>query len=145
MINQEPHGPARGHFLNVDLEVQSREDLSLLAAELESRACLLHFQQEPGANFLVVEREDEPSGPGLEATVVDLCTLVETLSPPARALWDRADLRVLDAGFDAVSGSPLAFFSMPPSLLRRVAAIGARLAVTVYPEDEPDASAGGPS
>ena len=145
MTIQEPHGPARGHFLNVDLEVHSREDLSLLAAEFEARACVLHFQQAPGANFLVVEREEEPSGPGLEAALADLCNLVESLSSPARALWDRADLRVLDAGFDAASGSPLAQFSVPPSLLRRLVAVEARLAVTVYPEDEPETSAGGHS
>ncbi|MBL9174761.1 MAG: hypothetical protein JNL10_14585 [Verrucomicrobiales bacterium] len=142
MTTLEPHGPARGHFLNVDLEVHSGEDLSPLAAEFEARACVLHFEQRPGANSLVVEREDEPSGPGLEATLSDLCDLVESLSPPARGLWDRADLRVLDAGFDAAPGRPLAQFSVPPSLLRRVVAVNARIAVTVYPEDEWDASLG---
>jgi hypothetical protein len=130
--------------LNVDLEVHSGEDLSPLAAEFEARACVLHFERSPGANFLVVEREDEPSGPGLEATVTDLCNLVESLSPRARTLWDRADLRVLDAGFDAAPGSPLALFSIPSSILRRVVAIEARLAVTVYPEDIAEAGFRGP-
>lgn len=144
MMMQEPHGPARGHFLNVDLEVHSREDLSLLAGEFEARACVLHFQREAGSSFLAVELEDEPSGTGLEARLVDLCALVETLPPLARALWDRADLRVLDAGFDAVSGSPLAQFSVPPALLQRLAAIRARFAVTVYPQDSPEVGCGHP-
>lgn len=126
----------KGRFLNVDLEVRSREDLSALAAEFETKACVLHFGQEAGRNFLTVEREDESSGEGLEATVRDLCHLVEGLSTISRQLWDGAESRVLDAGFDATSGHPLAWFSVSPDLLRRIAVLNACLAFTMYPDGD---------
>ena len=70
---------APGHFLNVDLEVHSREDLSLLAGEFESPGMRPSLPTGGRLEFLAVELEDEPSGTGLEARLVDLCALVETL------------------------------------------------------------------
>lgn len=84
---------------------------------------------------MIVEREDESSGVGLEATLGDLCDLAESLSPELRNLWDGADSRIFDAGFDAASGHPLAWFAVSPDLLRRIAALNVCLAFTIYPDE----------
>jgi hypothetical protein len=70
-------------------------------------------------------------------TVHALCTLVESLSPKARKLWDAAKRKEFDIGFDACFSSHLANrFTIDAKTLRRVTELGASVAVTFYREDK---------
>ena len=65
---------------------------------------------------------------------------VEALPDELRSSWDRCSLRELDIGYDCGT-HPWGFTqSLPPELLRRVAALDASLRITIYPEREPGAA-----
>jgi 50S ribosomal subunit-associated GTPase HflX len=69
-----------------------------------------------------------------EAAARLLLAQVETLSPIARRCWDKASKRTFDIGVQADMGTR-AFeeVRLTPETLSRIASIGARLQVTVYP------------
>lgn len=133
---------ACGHFLNVDLDIESATDLTGLAAELEKGAVILHAGSTGrGKNMLSVvrlESLDLGAVHGPDAVIHDLCGVIEALSPAGRALWYSATVRQFDVGYDAqpTSGHPAARFVLRPDTIGRIARLGATLAVTVYPPDE---------
>ncbi len=130
---------AVGHFLNVDLDIESAADLRPLAAELEAVCVILHAGTTgSGRNRLSVVRLESlecDSADGPDAVIHDLCRVIEALSPAGRALWYSATVRQFDVGYDAQPGHPAARFVLRPDTIGRVARLGATLAVTVYPPD----------
>jgi hypothetical protein len=124
-------------FLNVDLEIESRGDLSLLVEEFGEDVSVLHYGQIRGLNHLRVE-----SGPGSDGDADDivarLSCLVINLPPEARAVWDACCTRVFDIGYDA-TGPREAFRSeIRNETIQTIAAIGASIVVTIYPPDPSD-------
>lgn len=132
---------ACGHFLNVDLDIESATDLTGLAAELEKGTVILHMGSTgPGKNLLSMvrlESLDCDTAHGPDAVIHDLCGVIEALSPAGRALWYSAKVRQFDVGYDAqpTPGHPAVRFILRPDTIGRVARLGATLAVTVYPPD----------
>ena len=76
-----------GHFLNVDLEIESKADLAPLAAELEPQAAILYSGPASGGFRVALELESlvgRPDPSGANETINELCRLVESLSPAGR-------------------------------------------------------------
>ena len=66
-------------------------------------------------------------------TVAELIAVIDRLSPSARAAWDAASVRDFNVGIQSpASGQPLEL-SLDPSIVRSIAALGARIVLTVYP------------
>jgi hypothetical protein len=132
---------AVGHFLNVDLDIESAADLRPLAAELEAVCVILHASTTwRGRNRLSLVRLESlecDNADGPDAVIHDLCGIIEALSPAGRALWYSATVRQFDVGYDAqpTPGHPAARFILRPDTIGRVARLGATLAMTVYPPD----------
>jgi hypothetical protein len=145
---RDEHGP---HFINVDLEVRGAEDLSALAAALESRSCVLYSGKE-GRRFLV-SIEAHPSQKSPEATIWALLAVIKSLPQAARAFVKRAESRTFNIGYGAGTtltlmyetppgsgvwrpkGSKLRTYeaSLTPKLLRAVADLGGTISTTLYP------------
>jgi hypothetical protein len=121
-------------YLNTDLDLTSSEDLTSLASALESRGVFpLHVTHgEDGlwySTFETVESFTEPDG-----NIAALLDVIESLVPDLRAVWSRCRRREFNIGFDC-GDEPWAFNqALPSELLGRMAAVGASLRWTLYPD-----------
>jgi hypothetical protein len=123
-------------YLNTDLDLTSSDDLTALAAVFESRGLHpLHVTRgEDGLWYATFEIWDQHGEP--EANIAAILEVVESLDEPHRTVWLGCKRREFDVGY--VCGvEPWAFNqSLSCGLLKRMAAIGASLRITLYPGRE---------
>jgi hypothetical protein len=148
----ESDGP---QFIAVDLEIRSREDLTLLAGAFDEKGAFIQFNGRVRGRFLVsVSSNTGFKKPSAEKKIRSLLGLVKTLPPVARRLWRRAESRTFDVGFE--SGAHMALVhetppgsgvwsirgkrrtrslntSLKPEIVRAIASVGGTLAITIYP------------
>jgi len=115
-------------FLNVDLDIDSAEDLSLLITALEPRAYSL--ARSAGRASFELSEPVQPTTP--EPLILEFVRLVKGLPPQVRALWDRADRRVFDIGIQSGRGPFQEGHRLAPDTLRAAAEVEAEVAFTVY-------------
>ena len=119
-------------YLNTDLDIESNEDLSVLIEDLGEDVIVLHHGLVKGVNHASFElAHDTYSGP--DEVVCGYCNLIENLSPQGRAIWDKCFTRLIDLGFESGVSPSRYWFELRPSTITRVAAIGASLATSIYP------------
>jgi hypothetical protein len=122
------------YFLNVDLDMESKSTLRPLARELGDKVVVMFSGRIKGRHCLFIESAGMHKGP--EETINALCDLIEGLSPAGMRVWKAARKKTFDVGYEARLSSKLAnHFKLRPSVIRRVANLGASLAVTFYRED----------
>jgi hypothetical protein len=118
-------------FRNVDLEIESDTKLNALAAALSKKLVVLYAGPAKKGHLLNLECFRSHRSP--EATIHDLCSVVERLSAEGKRLWATARRKEFDIGFnDRPTG---ARFTLRNDTIRRVAGLNATLAVTFYAED----------
>jgi hypothetical protein len=121
-------------YLNTDLEIESKSDLSKVVAEFGEDVLVLQHGEMRGyqhASF-------EIGGTSMDADAIinSFCTLVEGLPREVREIWDGCCSRVFDVGYES-GASPQNFRSeIRASTIQRVANIGASVAITIYPETQ---------
>jgi hypothetical protein len=125
-------------FLNVDLEVRSRTTLEPLRDQIDETIDLLFCgETEPGSFLLAIEiassglPNDDPN-----ILVNMLCSFIERLQAMAKQLWDGADDRVFDIGFETAANSHSSQLSLTPETLLRVGRLGARLAISIHTNNQ---------
>jgi hypothetical protein len=123
-------------YLNTDLDLTSADDLTALAAVFEAGGVFpLHVTRgEDGlwyATFEVLDQHTEP-----EPNIAALLAVVESLPGPLRLTWAGCSRREFNIGYDC-GPEPWAFNQgLSAELLGRMAAAGASLRVTLYPDRE---------
>jgi hypothetical protein len=116
-------------FLNVDLDIESTDDLAPLAHAFGARVFVLE-RPEGRASFELSEPVS-PTEP--DALIHEFVRMVNALPPATRGVWDRASKRTLDIGIQSGHGPPnQATYRLTPEALRAAADIGAEIAITVY-------------
>jgi hypothetical protein len=120
-------------FLNVDLEIESEADPRALAAEWGNAVIVLHFRTEPktGRHHLALELARHYQS--ADATIRAFGTLIDTLSPTSRTLWNGANKEV-DIGYELRTSESAIRFTLQPTTIKRVADLEACLTVTCYRE-----------
>ena len=122
-------------FLNTDLEIESKDDLSRIVEEFGEDVSVLHHGEIRG--YQHASFEIAAAARSADEVINYFCALVEALPEDARADWQNCCSRVFDIGF--VSGtSPQNYRSeIRSATMQRVAALGASLAITIYPLQPP--------
>ena len=131
-------------FLNLDLELESKSDLSSLAEFLGSRNHVLFDGRVPQGYRLHIE----PLILGTLNGSVRKCTdhflkLLESMPPEILPIWQSCKSRTFDYGFDGgAESSPLAVL-LTSAQISRIAQFGLSIRVTIYPHrtDEPQVEA----
>ena len=132
--------PATGStiYLNTDLDLVSSEDLTPLAEALEARGLFtLHVEpRDDGLWYATLETGIQHGEP--ESNIAAMVEAVESLNERHRTRWSRCTRREFNVGYDC-GAEPRAFDQgLSSSLLGRVAALGASLRITLYPERASD-------
>jgi len=133
-------------YLNTDLDLISSRDLTDLAAALDAGGVFpLHVTRD-GDGFWHARFETADQYPDPAASIAALVAAAESLSETHRAIWSGCSMRELNIGYDCEAEAAVLNNSLSPELLRRVAAVGASLAITVYPIEitAPSVSISGP-
>jgi hypothetical protein len=122
-------------YLNTDLEVVAANDLSPLEANFNTNGLLTVCSLEQGddslwyGNFEADESYEEP-----ETTIRTMLAVIESLDGPVADIWQSCSKREFNIGYDCGS-KPWAFNNgLTTETLRRIAACGGTLRITIYPE-----------
>jgi len=124
---------ARIEFLNVDLDLESKHDLTPLIEDFGENVSIMHHEQGEinKASFELGSIADTPN-----QLILEYGNLVENLPKQSRALWDSCSKRVLDLGFECegqVTGAPISLTEIlsieSTKLLSRLNII---IAITIY-------------
>jgi len=133
-------------FINVDLDIESRNSLDYLCLELSSSG-IHHLHCEPGERGFFARLECSNGGDTSEADSVinQFCDGLESLDKRASEQWMSAHRRCFDIGYET-SGSDQCWQSdLKLRTLSRVVALGASITFTVYQRSQSEqASAGNP-
>jgi hypothetical protein len=117
-------------FLNIDLDIRSRESLAALAAAWPWAQRPRQLNGRTNTRWLILSPRGNPRT--AEAAVRLLLAHIADLPRSARECWNRATTRTFDIG---VQAGPIAFegVQLDAATLRSISAIGGRVQVTVYP------------
>ena len=120
--------PEDRFFVNVDLDIDSAEDLGPLVRALEPDACSL--ERPPGRASFELNVSVSLKSP--EPLILAFVRVIANLTPDARAIWDRAARRTLDLGFQSGHRPHQETHRLSAATLHAVSTVGADIAVTVY-------------
>jgi hypothetical protein len=125
-------------YLNTDLEIESKSDLSAIVQEFGDDVIVLYHGERRGYQHASFEIESGATSAGADEIINTFCELVENLSKEVREIWEGCCSRVFDIGYEGGS-SPQNFRSeIRASTIQRVAAIGGSIVITIYSlSDEP--------
>jgi hypothetical protein len=123
-------------FLNVDLDVRSRRSLAPLVAAWPWAYQPLAAMGPPSPNPRWLLLNARGAGKTAEGVARRLLQHVESLRGEARQCWKAAHRRVFDIGVQA-GGTGRAFegVRLTVDTLRRIAAAGAQIQLTIYPAE----------
>ncbi len=124
-------------FLNVDLDVESEHPLDALVASLGDDVVVLHHGR--AGRLHVATFETAAVAESAEAAVLQLCALLEDLSDDGRAAWHACRARTFDVGFDSGDAPASLRSVLRPDTVKRVAALGVAVAITIHPGRAGDA------
>lgn len=118
-------------FLNVDLDIQSEQDISLILNELGNNVFILHQEIQDNHHFARLEIDRDASN--ADKTINYFCDLIESCSKEARKTWDSCSTRIFDIGYE--SGIKPNYFTSKINTMtvERIARIGASINITIYP------------
>jgi hypothetical protein len=128
-------------YLNVDLELESKANLSPLAEYFSERALVLFNGRVGRRHRLVIEIHDAPSRRSSHAADQCIQSLIELITPlpvPLRDLWDACTARVFDIGFESgVCPRPYEEH-LSEQTITLVASFGGAVRLSLYPVDPSD-------
>jgi hypothetical protein len=117
-------------FLNVDLDISSREDLAALAAALRPRLFVLHVGRIRRRYWARLELRTQPRS--LDAAIRRLVRAVEGLPPPQRACWKRATSRDFNIGIQAAEEPRNSELPIGSATVQMVGRVRGRIVITIY-------------
>jgi hypothetical protein len=118
-------------YLNTDLEIESKSDLSRIVEEFGEDVSVLYHGEMRGYQHASLEIPGSTAG--ADEVINSFCTLVEQLPKEVREIWDGCCGREFDIGYESGT-TPQTFKSeIRASTVQRVAEIGASIAITIYP------------
>lgn len=131
---------SQSHYLNTDLEIESRQDLSPIVEYFGKDVVVLFHGEAMGhrrATFEVAGLVADA-----DAVINQFCMFAEALPERERAIWDSCSKRIFDIGYEGGT-RPGAFQSeIRSGTVKRVATLGLSIVVTIYPPSS-DSKRGG--
>lgn len=130
IVNSGTKAYRKTSFLNVDLDISSREDLGPVAEALRPKLIVLHVGRVRTMYRARFELRAQPRTP--DVAIRRLVSAIEHLPARQRAGWKRATTRDFNIGIQAAEEPRHAEFPVDQATVRMVGKIGARIVITVY-------------
>ena len=122
------------NFLNLDLEIESRSDLSALAQHMgEQVLVLFNGATERGFRLALEPIIETALSRNPQACLNHFVTLLRSLPVELTAIWNDCTSRVFDYGFDGGFESPPQNTTICANSLLQIANLGADVRITIYP------------
>jgi hypothetical protein len=118
-------------FLNVDLDVKSRNDLRPLVEALGREVLPLQEGRLGRRYWIRIELARRAPKSPVDA-IRRFCHLLSKLPPGPKALWDGASVRELDIGIQAGEEPVAAEWVLDTDAFKEAANLGAQIRITVY-------------
>ena len=116
-------------FLNIDLDIVSKNDIAPIIDEFGDQVCVLNNESRDGnycASFETVCTEENK-------IIETYVALVNDLSPGTRKLWNECTLREFDFGYSS-GETPSTFRSKISSKsVKELSEVGGSIVITIYP------------
>ena len=131
--------PSRPRYVQVDLDLHADFPLHDLVAAFGDSVCTLHCGEGIGTgdrsatNAYTAVLELNLANRPLTETLRRFCNLIESLPPPAMALWKKARRREFNIGFDSGGKRPAFNTAISHQLITRMSKLRAAVSVTIYP------------
>ncbi|PQJ29354.1 hypothetical protein [Rubritalea profundi] len=120
-------------FINIDLEIEFSEPLDHLCRELDEAGCLVLYNGSSDTGFLAsFEIEDEESRDDPNAIIISFCDAINSLGEQALLVWDQADRRVFDIGYESCPPEGVFTSALRCEVLDQIAKCGADVKITIY-------------
>jgi hypothetical protein len=120
-------------YLNTDLEIESKDNLSKIVEEFGEDVLLLHHGEVRDYQHASFEISGSTGSTSADDIINSFCALVEALSEEVREVWDGCCSRVLDIGYESGTSSQNFHSEIRAGTIERVAKIGASIVITIYP------------
>ncbi|MEC8324516.1 MAG: hypothetical protein VX100_00100 [Pseudomonadota bacterium] len=118
-------------FLNVDLEIESKQDIAQLVSDLGKSAMILHYDKDETRQLARIEANIDVTSP--DSAINHLCELIESCSRNALKQWLSCTKRTFDIGFQSGKKPKCFNQALHADTLLRISAIGAGIEITLYP------------
>ena len=118
-------------FLNVDLEIESKQDIAQLVSDLGKSAMVLHYDKDETRQLARIEANIDVTSP--DSAINHLCELIESCSRNALKQWLSCTKRTFDIGFQSGKNPKCFNQALHADTLLRISAIGAGIEITLYP------------
>ena len=116
-------------FLNIDLDIESTRDISLIVQEFSGRLSVMRNEKKEGLYIASFETEYV----GENEIIEEYVSLIESLSPEAREIWNNCIKKEFDFGYDS-GDKPDDFHSkISEKSIKSLAKVGGSVTVTIYP------------
>ncbi len=125
-------------YLNTDLDLTSADDLTELAKAFEATGVTaLHVTHCEDGSWRAIFETSESNYLQPEQDISTMVSAIESLSEVLRTIWLRCTQREFNIGYDC-GDEPWEFNQgLSNQLLGRIAATGATLRITLYPDRSP--------
>jgi hypothetical protein len=117
-------------FLNVDLDIYSKSDLTPLVHALDAKVSVLFLGREN--RLFSTHLELSSHRKNADETIRTLVRLVAALPPQARKLWNSAISRTFNIGIQSGEAPDCFELALSPVTLRQVSSVKGQIIVTVY-------------
>jgi len=121
-------------YLNTDLEIESKNDLSKIVEEFGDDVLVQHHGEIRG--YQHASFSSSGGSTDANATINYFCDLVESLPGEARRVWDGCFSRIFDVGYECGTSAETFRSEIRASTIARVSKVGASVVITIYPESE---------
>lgn len=118
-------------FLNVDLEIESKQDIAQLVSDLGKSAMVLHYDKDETRQLARIEANADVTSP--DSAINHICELIESCSRNALKQWLSCTKRTFDIGFQSGKNPKCFNQALHADTLLRISAIGAGIEITIYP------------
>lgn len=116
-------------FLNIDLDIESQEDISLVVKEFSNRLTVMRNDHSKGMYYASFETGYSEENEIIEEYV----NVIDGLSTEARTIWDNCLKREFDFGYES-GDKPNDFHSkIRAKSIELLAKVGGSVTVTIYP------------
>jgi len=123
-------------YLNLDVELESENDLTALVEHLGEEIFVLCNEQLESIFYTSFEPkyfEEEKNNP--ENHTRHILGLLEKLPGSLREMWNECNSKIFDFGFDSGFAPGPFHADLSPESLQGISAIGANVRITIYPAE----------